>query len=209
VENDIYGTQGRLINAWFEAHPCYDPYQDPTLWYVVNTTDAGQVLDVKGEYAWSVLSPYMWWRAGQPQGGQRIVEQSTQQTTTWIKSGGWLSGIGAIGPVFTGGAYRTPDGRFASNPNPPPAQPASATHANSLDYSGKNWVYTLVDRDRGKVMNFGETTATDPLSRYSATWYAKKNVNMVPMAIGSKQEIHELQHTLNVMYNTPWSKNGW
>ncbi len=102
VENDIYGTQGRLIDAWFEAHPCYDPYQDPTLWYVIDATDtgAGYVLDVKGEYAWSVLYPYLWWRWGRPGEGDLPAKQAIQQTTTWIHSGGAASGAGLIGQYY-------------------------------------------------------------------------------------------------------------
>jgi hypothetical protein len=105
VEDDEYGTQGRLVDTWFEAHPGYDPYQDPNLWVSVKT-DTGYIPNVKGEYAWSVLYPYIWWRAGRPREGDLPAKQAMQQATDWADNGGSVLGPAAFGGVFSGGRYK-------------------------------------------------------------------------------------------------------
>lgn len=110
------------------------------------------------------------------------------------------------------GRWRTPDGRFARNPNAPQRLAAPSTgrvHGNRLDCPRRTWLYKLVHRDTGQVMKYGETVASNPVSRYGTRWLDANNVDLVPMAIGPKSYIHELQFTLNTASNTPWSVHGW
>jgi RHS repeat-associated protein len=94
VENDVYATQGRLIDAWFEAHPGYDVFQDPEVWQAVKT-DTGYMLRPNPVYEYTVLYPYFYWRWGREE-GELVAEQSMQQTRQTID---W-AGVIAVVPAW-------------------------------------------------------------------------------------------------------------
>lgn len=68
-----------------------------------------------------------------------------------------------------------------------------ARHGNSHATTAPALGYKLVDRDdKSKTLIFGETTAHS--TRYSKKFLDKNNAEMIPMASGTKKEMHQWQH---------------
>lgn len=68
----------------------------------------------------------------------------------------------------------------------------SKVHGNSLQFPGKNYGYTLNDRNTGQVLKYGESIR--PEQRYSQNYLNQNNARMNVQIQGSKAEVHDWQH---------------
>jgi RHS repeat-associated protein len=92
-------------------------------------------------------------------------------------------------------------------------QVISKTHANSLDYDGVSYGYTLRDKATDAIGKFGETISPD--TRYSQKWLNANNLYLQIEISGTKAETHAWQNQSILgykdMYNaTPLlNKTNW
>ena len=112
--------------------------------------------------------------------------------------------------------WHRPNGQFASNEEmgiETPVKTSTGTHGNSLSDPRTNYGYALVDKDTNEILKFGETLYPD--SRYSQRFLDENNAKMMIMEQGSKSDIHDWQHSMNMYYKykydkfPPLNEGGW
>ena len=93
------------------------------------------------------------------------------------------------------------------------AKTAKKIHGNSLKTTKETIGYALTKIDTGEIMKYGETTRG--MKRYPNKFYIENNVEMVPLAHGSKYDMHYWQHNKILEYynqyghRPPWNKSFW
>ncbi|MEV0794771.1 DNRLRE domain-containing protein [Kribbella sp. NPDC050459] len=90
--------------------------------------------------------------------------------------------------VGANGALRNSLGRFAKNPNKPPAPAKSSVHGNSRASTALNYLYRLEDKN-GNLLKWGITN--DLARRYSQTFL--KDKQLIPMTSGTRDEMLNLE----------------
>ncbi|WP_291581493.1 RHS repeat-associated core domain-containing protein [Clostridium sp. UBA6640] len=89
----------------------------------------------------------------------------------------------------------------------------TGNHGNSLLNSNTNYGYSLVNKDTGEILKFGETI--HPNSRYTREYLNNNNAIMNIMDSGSKVDIHNWQHDMIEYYFDkykilpPLNKSRW
>lgn len=74
----------------------------------------------------------------------------------------------------------------------------TGSHGNSLSNPNTNYGYSLVDKDSGEILKFGETIY--PNTRYTQEFLDKNNATMKILDCGSKEYIHNWQYDMNSYY---------
>lgn len=94
-----------------------------------------------------------------------------------------------------------------------PAKVSTGSHGNSLSDPRINYGYALVDKDTNEILKFGETLYPD--TRYSKNYLEQNNAVMKVLESGSKDYIHDWQHTMNMYFKDKYgnfptlNKGGW
>ena len=93
------------------------------------------------------------------------------------------------------------------------AAKAVKVHGNSLKSTKETIGYVLQKTDTGEIMKYGETTRG--IKRYSQKFYLENGVEMIPLAKGSKYDMHMWQHNQILDYynkygvKPPMNKSFW
>ena len=89
----------------------------------------------------------------------------------------------------------------------------TGNHGNSSSNSNTNYGHSLVDKDTGEILKFGETI--HPNSRYTREYLNNNNAIMKIMDSGSKVDMHNWQHDMIEYYFDkykilpPLNKSRW
>ena len=67
-----------------------------------------------------------------------------------------------------------------------------------------NYGYALVDKDTNEILKFGETLYPD--TRYSQSYLEQNNAVMKVLDLGSKEYIHDWQHTMNMYFKDKYGE---
>ena len=104
-----------------------------------------------------------------------------------------------------GGAWRTPDGRFAKNPHTKAKPPQSSTHGNSYDSDRVTKLYRLNDRKTREMLKYGISSNTS--RRYTRGFLSDKTITTI--ATGSRRNMARLERKLVSEQGARLNKEPW
>ena len=120
-----------------------------------------------------------------------------------------FSKAGRATTKFTGGAWRTADGRFAKSPFAKAKPSRASKHGNSYDSDRVTTLYRLTDRRTGELLKYG--ISSNPGKRYTKGFLSDKRMRSITS--GSRRDMARLERQLVTrgggrLNREPWSSFG-